>query len=594
MRKELIYMDDFILLGNIKGEKGDKGEPGTGLTIKDFYATVEELNNNVPNPSVGDAYGVGEEGAYEIYVYSSTKGWVNSGAFQPDINEQAPIYEEAKNLENLTSTEKISIAFGKIKKAITELILHIGDSSKHLNGTLPVSKGGTGATSASFAANNIQAKSIGSGTTINEKDDLNTYKTVGNYICPMTATALTLSNCPVTSAFNMVVGYGNGTTSYLYQELTHFLTGVKYYRAYTASDKVWNDWKVTYSSAYKPTPSEIGAAPSGRGLGETAPTHNGDFISALKKGGGLYTVVNATDSPTGNTNWLNLIQLTKELTTDGKDGGVQIAADILPANGSQGEAWFRTVFGGTATDWKKIIHSGNIQDYASGDSFKVTCAEKPAGSGIIVADKTFDEILEAVQAGKNVFADYDSVCFQLAAASDYVATFTTISAFQAENNTIVDAYLLQLKIDEDGTVGMGMVPLDTNASVKVTITDEQSDKSLDEIYQAYQEGKFVYAIVTNNNIPCVLGFATETSAKFTSVCVINDEHYGELNVITQVAIKEDGSAEIKETFPVGADGGRFWGNVYAPTPEEGANDDRVATTEFVQTAIQNAIANLTN
>lgn len=121
---------NWIPIGIVKGEKGD---PGTGLTIKDFYSTLDELRANVPNPSVGDAYGVGEEGALTIYIYSPSRNdWVNSGALQPDINEQAPVYLESSELEELTSKEKISNAFGKIAKAIKELISHLKDSVSHV------------------------------------------------------------------------------------------------------------------------------------------------------------------------------------------------------------------------------------------------------------------------------------------------------------------------------------------------------------------------------------------------------------------------------------------------------------------------------
>lgn len=109
-------------------------------------------------------------------------------------------------------------------------------------------------------ANSLMVKSIGGGTDIKEYDDLNSYKIVGNYICGLTATAQTLSNCPVTSAFVLTVGYGNGTTQYLYQEITHFLTGVKYYRAYSVGEKTWNDWKSTYTTANKPTVADITGA----------------------------------------------------------------------------------------------------------------------------------------------------------------------------------------------------------------------------------------------------------------------------------------------------------------------------------------------
>lgn len=121
-----------IFLGNIKGEKGDTGN---GLTIKDYYSTFEELTSAIPNPSAGDAYGVGDEIPYDIYIYSTRKGWVNNGALQPDINEQAPNYAESTILESLTSGEKISVAFGKIKKAIKDLISHIADTTKHITST---------------------------------------------------------------------------------------------------------------------------------------------------------------------------------------------------------------------------------------------------------------------------------------------------------------------------------------------------------------------------------------------------------------------------------------------------------------------------
>lgn len=125
-------MPQEIFIGNIKGAKGDVG---TSLKILAFYTTFDELSSAVKNPSVGDAYGVGSDAPYDIYIYSANKGWVNNGALAPDINEQTPNYAEATTLENLTSGEKISLAFGKIKKAITDLIAHKSDTTGHITST---------------------------------------------------------------------------------------------------------------------------------------------------------------------------------------------------------------------------------------------------------------------------------------------------------------------------------------------------------------------------------------------------------------------------------------------------------------------------
>lgn len=50
-------------------------------------------------------------------------------------NDQTPTYTEATTLTNLTSGEKISIAFGKIKKAITDFMSHNEDITKHITST---------------------------------------------------------------------------------------------------------------------------------------------------------------------------------------------------------------------------------------------------------------------------------------------------------------------------------------------------------------------------------------------------------------------------------------------------------------------------
>ncbi len=50
-------------------------------------------------------------------------------------NDQTPTYTEETTLVKLSSGEKLSVAFGKISKAITDLISHIGDTVKHITST---------------------------------------------------------------------------------------------------------------------------------------------------------------------------------------------------------------------------------------------------------------------------------------------------------------------------------------------------------------------------------------------------------------------------------------------------------------------------
>lgn len=60
-----------------------EGAPGKGLTILGYYATEEALEAAVTDPEIGDAYGIGEAEPYDIYIFDGTSGtWVNNGALQ--------------------------------------------------------------------------------------------------------------------------------------------------------------------------------------------------------------------------------------------------------------------------------------------------------------------------------------------------------------------------------------------------------------------------------------------------------------------------------------------------------------------------------
>lgn len=101
-------MKEF-LIGNIKGEKGDDGH---GLKILDYYDTLTDLTSNVPNPSSGDAYGIGSTEPYDIYIYSESKGWVNNGQLQGAKGDSAKITEVTANVDNTTGEPDVEVTMG--------------------------------------------------------------------------------------------------------------------------------------------------------------------------------------------------------------------------------------------------------------------------------------------------------------------------------------------------------------------------------------------------------------------------------------------------------------------------------------------------
>lgn len=104
-----------------------------------------------------------------VYVHPSgtnphgtTKSDVGLGNV-PNVltNDQTPTFTEEVSLKKLTSGEKLSVAFGKISKAISDLISHISDNVKHITSTERTNwgKAYTHSTSA-HAPSNAQANVI--------------------------------------------------------------------------------------------------------------------------------------------------------------------------------------------------------------------------------------------------------------------------------------------------------------------------------------------------------------------------------------------------------------------------------------------------
>ena len=80
------------------------GTVDSGLIIKGYYATYEELIAAQPNPDVSDAYGVGTEPPYNIFVWDSiNKVWVNNGPITKGDKGDPGKDGEAPTAENIAA-----------------------------------------------------------------------------------------------------------------------------------------------------------------------------------------------------------------------------------------------------------------------------------------------------------------------------------------------------------------------------------------------------------------------------------------------------------------------------------------------------------
>ena len=72
--------EQYWMLCASRGEKGDMGD---GLKILGQYATLQELQQAVPNPSAGDAYSIGASVPYSVYIWDAKNSvWVDNGQIQ--------------------------------------------------------------------------------------------------------------------------------------------------------------------------------------------------------------------------------------------------------------------------------------------------------------------------------------------------------------------------------------------------------------------------------------------------------------------------------------------------------------------------------
>ena len=69
---------------------------GRGFTILGRYDSREALEGSIQEASVGDAYQVGTEAPYDVYIYDAVDGWVNSGPINADLPPHLIVGEDSE------------------------------------------------------------------------------------------------------------------------------------------------------------------------------------------------------------------------------------------------------------------------------------------------------------------------------------------------------------------------------------------------------------------------------------------------------------------------------------------------------------------
>ena len=286
---------DGLTAGELKA-KFDEG----GLAVKGYLnETVRPFVNTMETNTSAHA-------ANTSNPHSVTKSQVGLGNV-PNVatNDQAPTYTAAISLTALSSGEKLSVAFGKLKKAVADLISHIANTSNPhsvtytqtgaaaashthgagdiTSGTLPIARGGTGATSASAAITALGGPDItGQGTVIPDNTDLNTIITPGTYKSQSAASSATMPNAPWTNAgFKLFVVQGHWIDSVKQYALADQTLYIRSTTTATHVNPTWSAWEHGAKQVHTHDTSDIASGTLPLARGGTGQTTAKNAASAL-------------------------------------------------------------------------------------------------------------------------------------------------------------------------------------------------------------------------------------------------------------------------------------------------------------------------
>lgn len=152
--------------------------------------------------------------------------------------------------------------------------------------------------------------------------DLNTITTEGIYYSNSNEWSESFANCPTTLAFFLEVGRHAGT----YQRIVEFATEAPktFFRNYYEFSGTWSEWFREYTTADKPTLTDVGAAPDGYGIGKASGKLCEDLNTATL--GGFY-YYGETSLNTPSTLYGVLLVLPRGLEVGSREYTTQIAVD---------------------------------------------------------------------------------------------------------------------------------------------------------------------------------------------------------------------------------------------------------------------------
>lgn len=103
-----VLFNEYQQLSDVQKQQARRnigaGTVDSGLIIKGYYASYEELTAAQPNPQISDAYGVGTEPPYNIFIWDNVnKMWVNNGTITKGDKGDPGQDGEAPTAENIAA-----------------------------------------------------------------------------------------------------------------------------------------------------------------------------------------------------------------------------------------------------------------------------------------------------------------------------------------------------------------------------------------------------------------------------------------------------------------------------------------------------------